>query len=59
VRRPPHLSLHQLVREQLLEAVPELTDVVLVASVSDSLLEQARWLMHRGPGRAVPLRLIA
>jgi Fe-S cluster biogenesis protein NfuA len=53
------ISMHTVVREELLDAVPGLADVVLVGSVSDDLLDQARWLLNRGAGRTVPLRLIA
>lgn len=52
------LSMQYLVREELLGTIDWLTDVVLVGSVSDDLLGQARRLMHRSPG-GVPLRLIA
>lgn len=53
------LSMQTVVREELLDAMPELTDVVLVGSVSDDLLNQARWLLDHGARRTVPLRLIA
>ncbi len=53
------LSMHSVVREELLGSVAGLTDVVAVSGVSEELLAQARWLMNRGSGRTVPLRLIA
>ncbi|MHA6512818.1 NifU family protein [Tessaracoccus sp. Z1128] len=52
------LSMQQLVREELLGVVTGLSDVVLVGSVSDDLLGQARHLLQRG-SRRVPLRLTA
>lgn len=45
-----YLTTESLIKEELLTAIPQLSDVVLVQAVSDSLLEQARQLMgkHRG-----------
>lgn len=45
-----YLTTESLIKEELLAAIPQLSDVVLVQAVSDSLLEQARRLMgtHHG-----------
>ena len=45
-----YLTTENLICEELMNAIPELVDVVLVQGVSDSLLEQARELMgtHHG-----------
>lgn len=40
-------SMQDLVRRELLGAVPGITDVVLVGSVSDDLLAQALVFLHR------------
>ena len=45
-----YLTTESLIKEELIAAIPELKDVVLVQSVSDSLLEQARQLMKHGRG---------
>lgn len=51
------LSMQSVVRHELLGAVEGIRDVVLVGSVSDSLLSQARQLLgHRGAG--VPIKLL-
>lgn len=52
------LSMQAIVREGLLGVVDGITDVVLVASVSEDLINQARQLMRRTAGR-VPLRLVS
>nr|WP_300152132.1 NifU family protein [Propionicimonas sp.] len=52
------LSMEHYVRSELLGVVEGLTDVVLVASVSEDLLAQARLLLRHSP-RRVPLQLIA
>lgn len=42
-----YLTTENLIREELMNTLPQLTDVVLVQGVSDSLLEQARRLMGK------------
>lgn len=44
------LTTEELIREELLQAVPGLTQVVLVQQVSDSLLDQARAILGHGHG---------
>lgn len=51
-------SMQDLVRRALLREVDAVTDVVLVGSISEDLISQARSLMGRGHHR-VPLTLIA
>lgn len=43
-----YLTTESLIREELLQAVPGLTDAVLVQQVSDGLLEQARAILNHG-----------
>lgn len=50
--------MQDLVRRALLREVDAVTDVVLVGSISEDLISQARSLMGRGHHR-VPLTLIA
>ena len=45
-----YLTTETLIREELQAAIPELSDVILVQTVSDDLLEQARALMGRHHG---------
>ena len=45
-----YLTTESLIKEELLAAVPQLKDVVLVQAVSDSLLEQARLLLKNKHG---------
>lgn len=45
-----YLTTESLIREELLQAVPGLKDVVLVQQVSDSLLDQARAILGGGHG---------
>ncbi len=40
------LTTENLIRTALMEAVPELQDVVLISSVSDDLLNQARAILN-------------
>ena len=44
------LTTEELIREELIQAVPGLTQAVLVQQVSDRLLEQARAILNRGYG---------
>ena len=45
-----YLTTESLIKEELLSTIPQLSDVVLVQAVSDSLLEQARQLMGKPRG---------
>ena len=45
-----YLTTESLIREELLQAVPGLKDVVLVQQVSDRLLEEARAILNHGYG---------
>lgn len=42
-----YLTTESLIKEELLRALPQLSDVVLQQGVSDSLLEQAKQLMGK------------
>lgn len=41
-----YLTTENLIREELLSAIPQIIDVVLEQTVSDALLEQARALLE-------------
>ena len=43
-----YITAEELVQAELTEAVPEVKRAVLVQTVSDELLEQARALLHHG-----------
>lgn len=44
------LTTEELIQEELLQAVPGLTQVVLVQQVSDALLDQARAILSHSHG---------
>ncbi|MDR1806642.1 MAG: NifU family protein [Propionibacteriaceae bacterium] len=52
------MSMHLIVKEELLGALPELSDVVLDGGVSDELIAQAKLLMGHHKFSAPPPRLL-
>lgn len=45
-----YLTAEQLVKKQVMDALPEISDVMLVTQVSDSLMETARSLIQKRNG---------
>ena len=42
----PYISTEEIVGKELMDAIPEIKQVVLIQSISEDLLEQARKILH-------------